>query len=125
MDLKEQCDLAIEMWEHIKQEIAADPDICVGTLRTAFMIDKPVRWLHDCIFCNIFYDVMEKKCSLECPLAKYVGRIDSTYPTLCAEINTPYEIVSDTRAYLPHRLEACDLIIAEIRDYKISLEEIE
>ena len=123
MDMLEQYDLAIEMWEEIKKSIAENPNVHISSIRTSFLMDKPVRWLKDCVFCNIYYDVLAGKCDLDCPLAKYVGRLDTDLPTLCAVRNSPYDIVQDQLAYLPHRLEACDRIINELKEAKIDWKE--
>lgn len=124
MEFKEQIDLAIELWEEIKKCIAEEPMVHISVVRTSFLMDHPVRWVKDCIFCNIYYDIKEGRCSLECPLAKYVGRINTKFPTLCAVCNSPYDSAQDREAYLPNRLEACDRIINELKEFKTDMIEL-
>lgn len=62
-----QKELAVQMWEEVKDRIEEDPDYDVDLLKLWFCKAHEIQWKYNCILCEEYYG---RPCSSECPLMR-------------------------------------------------------
>lgn len=62
-----QKELAIQMWQEIKDRIEEDPDVAIELLKLRFCAKHGIRWKCNCILCEKYHG---RPCSSECPLMR-------------------------------------------------------
>ena len=63
-----QKDLAVQMWEEIKDRIEEEPDREIERFKLLFCKEHGVKWKCNCILCEAYHD--SPSCSIECPLMR-------------------------------------------------------
>ena len=116
-------ELAIKMWEDIKETITAfyeddtPPDYrVIEAEKESFCRKHNLHWRYNCWLCSLYNKEDHKQpleCDEACPLMfAYAG--DSALG--CTADDAPYEIVTDWTAGYGNRMAACDRIIEAIKE---------
>lgn len=62
-----QKELAVQMWEEVKDRIEEDPDLEVDFFKLRFCKTHGLKWKCNCILCEEYHG---RPCSSECPLMR-------------------------------------------------------
>ena len=62
-----QKELAVQMWEEVKDRIEEEPDREIEFFKLRFCKEHGVKWKCNCILCEEYHD---NPCSSECPLMR-------------------------------------------------------
>ena len=124
--------LAVQMWEIIKEKIKVDPSVDVEDLKEEFCVEHKLSWHCNCILCNEYMHRDHRGCSHDCPLMQRAMSNGVCNDCGCTDTyETDYAIASNEdngycvktnggwRSYsLEERLKAIDNIINAIREVK-------
>ena len=122
-----QKDLAVQMWEEVKDRIEENPDIEIDFLKLRFCKAHDIKWKCNCLLCEEYFGY---SCSSECPLMrkamdKYGDEMEEKGINCgCSnKIASDYAIALDIdqhfnkgRFPLEQRLKAIDNIIEAIKE---------
>jgi hypothetical protein len=112
-------ELAIQIWESIKEELENDPQADIDVLKAIFCREHGIIWKCNCILCENYMFIDGNKCSMQCPIMrKTVEAYPDKYIRMgCTnKVKTDYAIVENADMSLAQRQEAIDNIIQAIKE---------
>lgn len=122
-----QKELAIQMWEEVRDKIEEHPDLEVEIEKSRFCSKHDIKWKCNCILCEEYHD---NPCHSECPLMRKAmeeyGDYMKEHDIHCGcsnKIPSDYAIALDLNQFfnkghysLEKRQEAIDNIIKAIEE---------
>ena len=123
-----QKELAVQMWEEVKDRIAEDPDFDIEFLKLRFCKEHGIKWKCNCLLCEEYHGF--PRCASECPLMRKAmkkhGHYMEEHNINCGcsnKIASDYAIALDIDQRFNHgsytlekRLKAIDNIIKAIEE---------
>lgn len=107
--------LAIQMWQEVKNVIEEDSLVDVEDLKDEFCVEHNLRWKCNCILCEEYQD--KGRCLMRCPLKKKATEMGVPLETCGCSNNfhTDYAVATSDSWPLEERLRAIDNIINAIQ----------
>lgn len=121
---KQQKELAVQMWEEIKDALIENEETDIETLKKEFCKKHKLNWICYCVLCA-FFKKSGSPCSLKCPLMAKAREVAPNILIGCSgNIASDYAIATNDCFGMPlytldMRLKAIDNIIQAIREAEL------